>query len=328
MNQTTKTASTSQLHPKTILYLNNNLTKKSKSLLKVLYKYQSLKHKELAEILDIKTNGLSNLIARINKIQNKFIESQSMGRYKIYSLSPLAEAYTGNILLPEETARKAEHTSFLYNDHLTDVLNFLKIFQEFEGNDWYIVLDDLLFVETKNNLTTTASLKEEINQININFKEETYQNYTNFKNALITLNVQHGKQAVQKIYDIIDQKILSQRLDFLLSNILDDFYKMEPLFQLEKEDLQATYSIIDRIFSECFPETFGVNSSVHSKPLETKYCSIYSVIINMKNEFKNNNYDKAISIEQWEKKFHTKKHFSCISYIAEKCSTIYINKSQ
>lgn len=329
MNQKNRTISNSQLSKNNISYLNSNLTKKGKLLLLTLYKYHPLKHKDLAKMLDMQTNGLTNLISHINnKIYKDLIEFQRVGRCKFYSLSQIAETYTENILLPEETVRLNAHTSFLHNDFIIrDVLDSLRKFQEFEGSDWYIVLDDLLYVETRNSLVTTINSKDTSNHTynNLkNFKQETYQNYIRFKNALISLIVQHGKQSVQKIYDILDQKILSKRLDFLLSNILDDFYKMEPLFHLEKEDLQSAYSIIDKIFSDCFPETFGTNSYI----LPTEYCSIYSVIINMTNEFKENNYDKAISIEQWEKKFYTKNHFSCISYIAEKCNTIYIRPSQ
>ncbi|MCM1087904.1 MAG: MarR family winged helix-turn-helix transcriptional regulator [Muribaculaceae bacterium] len=328
MNETNIITSNNQLPSKTILYLDSNLTKKCKSLLITLHKYQSLNHKELAELLDIKTSGLTNLISRINKIQKKFIESQSIGRCKFYSLSPLAEAYTEIILLPKENARKYTHSSSLYNDLSTsNVIDSLKKFQEYEGECWYIVLDDLLFFETRNKIITATDFKDEMFQNNMNYKEETYQNYTNFKNALITLCVQNGRQAVQKIYGILDQEILSWRLDSLLSNILNDFYKMEPLFQLEKEDLQAAYSIIDRIFSELFPEIFGASSSIYSEILDTKYSSIYSVIVNMNNEFKKNNYNKSVSIQQWEKKFYTQSHYSCISYIAEKCNTLYIKKS-
>lgn len=323
MNQTTSASSSSQLSEKIVLYLNSNLTKKCKLLLTVLYKYQPLKHKELAEMIDVKTNGLTNLILKINKIQSEFIGSQNAGRCKIYSLSPLAEIYTEIVLLPEENTRKNAHTSSLYNDPLIyDVMDSLDIFQEFEGDDWYIVLDDLLFAEANGISITTTDAKEEINQFHMNYSEETYHNYINFKNALINLNVQHGRQAVQKIYGIMDQKILSRRLELLLSSLLDDFYKISPLFQLEKEDSQNAYSIIDRIFSDCFPETFGSNSAVSSKPLESKYCSLYSVFLTMNNEFKNNNYDKAASIEQWKKRFHIKNHYNCISYIAEKCSAV------
>lgn len=149
----------------------------------------------------------------------------------------------------------------------------------------------------------------------------------NFKNTLITLIVQHGKPSVQKVYGILDHKILSKRLDSMLSNVLDDFYKIEPLFQLEKKDLQAAYSIIDRIFYEYFPEIFKA-SSIFSSPLSSEYYGIYSVIAKMNKEFKSNNYDKAVSIQKWEKKFHARNQFSCIAYIAEKCNTIYIAQSQ
>lgn len=332
MNQKDHTTSNNQLSRKNISYLNSNLTKKGKLLLLTLYKYQPLKHKDLAKILDMQTNGLTNLITNINeKIYNDLIKSEHVGRCKFYSLSQIAETYTENILLPEETVRKNALTSFLHNDFLVnDVLDSLRKFQEFEGDDWDIVLDDLLFAETRNMLASTANAKEAINQIHFNYfnyKEETYQNYNTLKNALITLIIQRGKQSAQKVYEILDQKILSRRLDTLLSNILDDFYKMEPLFHLEKENLQAAYSIIDKIFSDCFPETFGTNTIFYPNPLPAEFYSIYSVIINMTNEFKYNNYDKTVSIEQWEKNFHIQNHYSCISYIAEKCSTIYIRQS-
>lgn len=329
MNQADSIIFNSQLSKNTITYLNSNLTKKGKALLIALHNYQPLKHKDLAKTLDMQTNGLTNLISKINNIHKDFIIFESVGRCKLYTLSQVAETYTEIVLLPEEAERKNVRTSFLHNDLLTDeVLDSLKKFQEFEGDDWYIVLDDLLFVETRSKLVTNTILKADSKQNFINFKEETYQNYINFINALINIIIQHGKQSVQKFYGILDQKILSRRLESLLSNILDDYYKMEPLFHLEKKDLQAAHSIIDRIFIDCFPAIFGTNSVFYPNPLPAEFYSIYSVILNMTNEFKDNNYDKAVSIEQWEKKFYTRNHFSCLSYIAEKCSTIYIKQPQ
>lgn len=321
MNTDNKTFK-SQLSDDTIIYLNKNLTKKAKTLLLILYKTQPLQHKYLAETLDMQTNGLSNLISKINKVYKEFITFKYEGRSKFYSLSQDAEKYTKDILLPKEAARKDTRTSFLHTDLLIqDVLIFLKKFQEFEGDDWYIVLDDLLFIETR-----------KIVALDIKFKEETYLNYNNLKDALITLIIKHGKQSVQKIYSILDQRILTKRLDSLLSSILDDYYKIEPLFRLEKKDLQMAYFIIDKIFLDHYPAIFGTNSVSNPNPLPPEYYSIYysiySVINNMINEFKNNNYDKAVSIEQWEKKFYTKNQFSCISYIAEKCSTVYISQEK
>ncbi len=329
MNQTDYTTSNTQLSKNTIFYLNSNLTKKGKSLLIALYKYQSLKHKDLAEILDTRANALTNLITRINKMQKDFILSDSVGRCKFYSLSQIAEAYTEIVLLPKETARNSARTSCLQYDFFTcDVLNFLGKFQEYEGDDWYIVLDDLLFTETQNRLTASNDSKGTFIHSYMDFKEETYQNYTNLKDAFITLIVQHGKQSAEKIYRILDEKILSKRLDFLLSLILNDYYKIEPLFYLEKKDSLVAYSIIDSIFSEYFPEVFGKTSFSYSDLSPAEYYRIYSVIIQMINEFKENGYDKSISIKQWEKNFHTTDHSNCLSYIAEKCSTIHIRHIQ
>lgn len=329
MNQKDCTASNTQLSKNTIFYLNSNLTKKGKSLLIALYKYQSLKHKDLAEILDTRPNALTNLITRINKMQKDFILSDSAGRCKFYSLSQIAEAYTEIVLLPQETARNSACTSCLQYDLFTcDVLNILGKFQEHEGDDWYIVLDDLLFIETQNRLTAINDPKGTFSHNHMNFKEETYQNYNNLKDAFITLIVQHGKQSAQKIYRILDERILSKRLDSLLSLILNDYYKIEPLFYLEKKDSLAAYSIIDRIFSERFPDVFGKTSFSYSDSFPTEYYLIYSVIVQMINEFKENGYDKNISIKQWEKNFHTANHSNCLSYIAEKCSTIHLKHVQ
>lgn len=107
-----------------------------------LYKCQPIQHKYLAETLEMQTNGLSNLISKINKIYKGFIEFDSAGRSKFYSLSQVAETYTEMVLLPEETARKDALISFLYTDpSVHDVLESLRKFQEFEGEDWYIVHD-------------------------------------------------------------------------------------------------------------------------------------------------------------------------------------------
>ena len=91
MNQTDYTTSNTQLSKNTIFYLNSNLTKKGKSLLIALYKYQSLKHKDLAEILDTRANALTNLITRINKMQKDFILSDSVGRCKLQK--PIPKSY-------------------------------------------------------------------------------------------------------------------------------------------------------------------------------------------------------------------------------------------
>ena len=328
MNQANNPTSNNQLSKNTISYLNSNLTPKGRSLLAILYKYPALRHKDLAQALDMSSSSLTNLMTRINNTYQDFIKSESVGCHKFYSLSQIAETYTEIILLPEKNARDNARVSFLHNDLLTNnVWNSLRKFQEYEGDNWYLVLDDLLFVETRKQLTRTTDSNDVFEHIYSNLKNETYQNYTNFINSLISLVIQQGKTSVQKIYGILDHIILAKRLDLLLTNILNDFYKMESLFHLEKNDLKAAYSLIDKIFSEHFPEIFGENSLSSPTLLPAEYYSIYSVIINMTKEFKNNNYNKATSIEQWEKKFHTGKHFSCLSYIAEKCSTIYIKHS-
>lgn len=318
MNHISSNISNSQLLEDTISYLNSHLTKQGKSLLLILYKYQPIHHKRLAEILDIQTSGLSNLMKRIDETYHDFIEYQTEGRNKLYSLSQIAKVYTENELLPEEAARKQVGTSFLHTDpSLHNVLECLRKFQEFEGDDWDIALDDLLLAEKRNN----GEIKDDPT-INTDFKEETYQNYTSFKNAMMTLIVQYGQPAAQKVYDIIEQKVLIKRLEYLFSCLLEDFHLIEPLFLLEKENLQASYSIIDLIFSKCCPTIFRIPS----RPLPREYNGSQLAISKMIDEFKDNNYDKNVSIAQWEKKFYTKEHFSCLSYIAEKCSTVYIRQ--
>lgn len=314
-------SSDGQLSKNIISYLNSNLTKKEKSLLVELYNYQTLQHKELAEILDIQTNNLSNLIKRINKIHIDLVKSNRAGRRKFYSLSQIAETYIEVELLPKETARKYTRTFFLHTDQSThDVLESLRKFQEFEGEDWDVVLNDLVFAEIRNISAAITDPKAENHQNYTNFKKETYQNYTNFKNALITLMIQQGKQAVQKVYNILDEKILTKRLDSLLLKLLDDFYQIKPLYDLEKENSQtAAQFMVDRIFSQRYSAIFGSDPN----PLPAQYYSVEHAIQIMIDEFKDNNYDKAVSIEQWKKKFYTGNHFECISYIAEKCSNLY-----
>lgn len=299
MNQSSNTISNNRLSKNTISYLNSNLTPKGRFLLIKLYKYSSLKHKDLAQTLDMSSSSLTNLITRINSIYQDFIKSESIGRHKFYSLSQIAEAYTEIILLPKQTAQNDAIASLLSNDSLTNnVWYSLKKFQEYEGDDWYLVLDDLLLFETRNQLVRTTDAIEISNQIHFDYKNETCQNYINFINALIALEIQQGKQSLKKIYGILDQIILERRLEFLLEKSLNDFYQIEPLFHLEQNDLQAAYSLIDKIFSELFPEIFGENIPSSHVSLPSEYYSIYSVIINMTKEYKKNNYNKSVSIEQ------------------------------
>lgn len=307
-----------QLPEDTILHLNRHLTKKGKSLLLTLYKYQRMQHKELAKMLDIQSNGLTNLLKRIKQINKDLIICKSEGRNKLYSLAQIAKIYTENELLPKETAQQRFFTSFLHADpSIQDVLKSLSKFQESEGNNWYIVLDDFLLAESKN--------KDKIKDgHDTNIEGAAYQNYINFINAMIDLIIRYGQQAAHKVYDVLEEKILIHRLESLLSNLLDDYYQIEPLFRKEKENLQDAYSIIDMIFSKRYPAIFGI----YPKPLPEEYYRVDRAISIMINEFEENNYNKNVSITQWEKKFYTKAHFSCISYIAEKCSIVYIGKEK
>lgn len=313
----------SQLSENMILYLNKNLSKRGKSLLVVLHDYQPLQHKQLAAMLDMKTSSLTNLINRIKKLRINLVEFNLIGRSKFYSLSQIADAYTEIVLLPKETARKHTHGSLLHAGQLTHVvIESLRKFQEFEGDDWYIVLDDLLFVESRNISAANTNPQEEKNHNYNDFRQETYQNYIDFKNALITLMIQQGEQAVQKIYNIIDEKILTKRLDSLLLKLLGDFYQIKPLYDLEKESsLTDAQFMVDKIFSHCYSAIFDSDPNPNSLP--EKYYGVEHAIQTMIDEFKKNDYDKAVSIAKWKKKFYTGNHFECISYIAEKCNNLY-----
>ena len=320
MDQTDRKIPNAHLSESMIAYLKSNITKKGEFLLKTLYNYPHLQHKNLAGALDMRPNGLSNLISKINNIYEDFIISDSKGRNKFYSLSQAAEAYTKSELLPEETARKDARLSFLHTDPLTrNALDFLRKFQEFEGDNWDIVLDDLLFFETKNLPTT-----------NTHFIQETSQNYRNFKNALITLVIQNENQSVQKVYGVLEQKILTTRLESLILSELSYYNKMKPLFRLEEKDVRAARFIIDKIFSEysSAPATFEPHSIQYYNLPQTEYENIDWVINRMIKGFKNSNYDKIAFIEQWEKKLYTRNQYSCISYIAEKCNSFYFRQEK
>lgn len=314
MSQTNRKTQNTNLSEGMITYLKDKITKKEESLLKMLYNYPNIQHKNLAGALEITSNGLSNLISNINNIYENFIIAEPKGRKKFYSLSQAAEIYTIRELLPKEAAQKDARLSFLHTDPITcDALDFLKKFQEFEGDGWDVVLDDLLFVETRDMSAT-----------NIRFSQETSQNYNNFKNALITLVIQQKEQSVQKVYAVLEQKILTTRLKSMVSSALSNYNKMKPLFLLEENDLKAAHSIIDKIFSEhsSDPAPIVTNAIHYINLQQTEYEDIDRVIDRMIKDFKNNNYDKIAFIEQWEKNLYTRNQYS-ISYIAEKCNELY-----
>lgn len=301
--------SSSQLSLDTIKYLNASLSKLSVTILKELYVSPKIQQKTLAANIHTSPSSLSNILSKLEIIQPQLIESKRVGRSKYYSLTEIAELYVVQELLPK-TSKIHPFTPPQQADLTTDTLNILYLFQKTAGQDWEILFDDMLSKNTQSTINNS----------------ELQDLYMDFMNNITQLRTLQQTSSIHEIEAVLGNNILIKRLENHLNNTLTNFFIMEPLFKISKQNFEMAIQSIDYIFAEIFPDSFHKLTVSLAVPIDTlfseqEYLRIFREFLKMSNEFNHYQGDKQKAIEDWKYKYCSTD--LCLTYIAEKCYLIY-----
>ncbi len=302
--------------PDTINELNNILSKTGKSVLYELYRTPRIQHKALAVNINTSPTSLSNLLTRIGTIDPPLLRVEQVGRSKYYSLTKIAEQYVASELIQKETYNINTFFSVPANDSLYDeARRILYQFQSLAGNEWLLILDNMLFNDTN---TDEA-------------KDELFTLYTQFINKMKQMYVQKESLSIHKIYDELSNSILIGRLENYLKNSLKDSHALIPLFDLEKQNPQTAIDLINYAFAEMKPQVFGKDDLSlfpdNDLPVSAEqYNAILRRLLLMVNEFADYHGAKLKVRKNWEESFYTSN--ITLSFIAEKCNIIFLVESR
>lgn len=309
----------SVLTKENIITLRTLLSKQGNAILKALYESPEMQQKNLAVSIHTSPASLSNIINKLETIEPRLLKGERIGRSKFYSLTDTAIKYVESELLPKEdpvTPKPKIHhfDSSSYEESLTDeTLHYLNLFQQTAGNEWFMVLDDLLSGITDVNKTS----------------DELYDRYKDFMESLTRLRIQQKNTAIRKIYDVIDNQILIKRLSQYLDEELKDLYVLEPLFDLEKQDSEQAHVLIDYIFFDLRPSIFVPADTIQLETFSItteQYYAIHYQISKMINEFRTLGGNKTKAVMKWKDRFHS--YNASLHHIASNCFTIYAIEQQ
>lgn len=314
MNADTKmpseTSSYQMLTPDITAILNNNISKLGRNALKELYQAPQMQQKTLAANLHISPSSLSNLLNKFAVITPQLLEITQTGRSKFFKLTDIAEEYVRQEILAKPSVIHPFPPQ-QQKDLRESALHILSQFQATAGRDWQIVLDDMMIGSSPANENNITMLNEL---------------YGNFLENMKQLRMFKQFPAIQEIQDALGNSILVRRLETLLDGMLKGYNTMEPLFMLTKQDHELSIQFIDYAFTEIRPYYFPASicpMSAQNRPIDgEQFIKIFYELTTMANEFKNFQGDKQKALEHWRKKYCSSN--LSLSYIAEKCYTIYI----
>ena len=284
--------------------INASLSPSMNAILQTLYQNPNLQHKALATDTHLSITNLSNYILKLENIKPSLLKIAKSGRSKFYSLSNTGEQYVEQMLLQNPPIKVHSLVPLSLDASKTNAaIQLLHNFIQAAGSDWDIILSDIL-----------SNSDQDIHQdLDIIFGE--------FMNHVTWLKTHQRDESLKKIYSALKQNILVKKLDRYLDRTLKNFYILEPLFQLEKNDTENAYFLIDEMFSE-FDYTEAHSSSTDVRVLtEYQYYAIFHHLTIMINDFCRHNYDKKSVIDYWKNVYHTLNPI--LLYIAEKCYSLH-----
>lgn len=308
-NTIRKDTSFCELTPDIIKHLNNSLSKFSIAILKELYTSPQIQQKTLAANIHTTPSSLSNILSKLETIQPQLIQTERVGRSKYYALTEIAELYVAQELLPK-AAKIRPFTPYPQEDLTNSTLRILYQFQKTAGADWEILFDDLLSGNTQ-----TSTTNHELNDL-----------YVDFLNNMTQLQILHQLSSIREVLTALGNSILIKRLEHYLNDTLKNFYILEPLFKLAKQDYELATLSVDYIFAEIYPSHFPLTVSL-SSPKDTlfseeQYLKLFHEFVKMFNDFNQKQGDKRKALEHWKTKYCSTDLL--LTYIAEKCSNIFI----
>lgn len=311
-NTIRKDTSNNLLTPDTIKYLNDSLSKLSIAILRELHDSPQIQQKTLAANIHTSPSSLSNILSKLEAIQPQLIKAERVGRSKYYALTEIAELFVTQELLPK-AAKIRPITPYPQEDLANNTLRIIYQFQKIAGQDWEILFDDMLSGNTQTNTINT-----ELNDL-----------YADFMNNVTQLKILHQTSSIHEILTALGNNILIRRLEHALNKTLENYYILEPLFKLAKQDYEMATLSIDYIFAEIYPSYFPLSLSLNSPKdtlfSEEQYLKIFHEFVKMFNEFNVYQGDKCKILEHWKTKYWSTN--LSLTYIAEKCNNILSRNS-
>lgn len=280
------------------------LTCNDNSILERIYKASGINHNTLAEQLEKSKSNLSNMMKRIEKAQIPLISIKKEGREKHYSLTPLAQQYVEQEILPD--SQPATNTPQAAKDIVQmalDALELLKKEAQESGNDWKEALHDLILEQPKV------------------ISDDLQSAYTKFIELLYHCK-KENIDALSQIFESLEEGSEDSLLVQLLKkHLAEKFYYYDRIKFLQELNYTNKRKVVNGIFSVLYPFAFPPNSSSEQKsnelvPLE-EYDKILVCIAKLSTEFHNQQYDDENAAKQWNTSYFLDEFLA--SHIAEKC---------
>ncbi len=305
---TQENISYNQLTPDIIDTLNDSLSNLCITILKELYHSSKLQQKHLAANVHTTPSSLSNTITRLESIQPQLLKSERIGRSKYYSLTEIAKLYVSQEILPKPGSLHVLSGPSVVS-LMQDTLDILHQFQKVAASDWDYVLATLLFDKT-----------EEYDK-----DGELFTLFEDFIQNMLQLRIRDNRKSIYEIQQILNNKILTDRLDIYLDKKLERYLALEPLFKLGKRDYRKATQLIDYFFTQIDSELFRPSESksqFDNLPVSKEQAdAILHEFVRMKGEFLEFKGDKLAAEQKWEAEFYSTS--TLIPYISEKCFSIY-----
>lgn len=305
------------LTPELIRYYNAALTKPDIDIMKALYHSPQTQHKILAANLHTSANSLSNRFSRLEGIQPALIKTERIGRTKYYSLTEIAQTFLEEQFPPKNNLIHTFAATIQDDTLLNDTLTILERFQRVAGAGWDILMDDIL---------SGKILLNEKDEENAELKTL----YEDFIGNLKKLHVLGKGSCVQDVYNAISQNVLVYRLKEFLNHELTDYYSLEPLFKLERQNFEKAFLLIDYVFAQINPTIFKPLDSM--QPIQSLMLSkeqingVICTILGMVNEFRNYKGNTFLAVKHWKETYLSTG--TALYRIADKCYTIYYSESK
>lgn len=313
--------SSRSLSPDMVSLLNHSLSKLGIAILKELYQSPKMQQKNLAASIHTSPTSLSNILNKLENIQPQLLIAERVGRSKYYSLTETASLYVAQVILPQSNKIHRFSTLSREDTLISETLDILCQFQETAGQDWDIMLDNILVhdLEADSGISTENTGKNEL-----------FTLYADFMNHMKQMEISNQTATIHEIHNILGQPVLIKRLNAYLARELANYHALEPLFKLEKQDFEKASRLIDEIFTEIAPNVFPKaseakytnNSHINKAVSDEQYGTIFRKISNMKNELFAYEGDKDLALKHWQTIYPPQS--PSIVYIAEKCSYIYL----
>lgn len=284
-----------------LLSMNAALPSSAPAILQALYNNPNQQHKALAADAGISISNLSNCISKIDSLQPSLLKIVKNGRSKYYSLTGTGKQYVEQMLLQSQPAKIRSFFS-LESSKYDEAVQILRRFREAAGTNW-----DVTLIEIMSNPNSAGN-------------DALQTLFTDFIDNLVWLKINHKDESLKNVYAVLEQNVLIKMLERHIEQCLQDYYILEPLFQLEKSSMEDAYFIIDDMFNAFNISANESESSVKTLLTDVQYNAVFHHLRIMMKDFCRYDYNKKAVIEHWKTIYHIINPI--LLYIAEKCHSI------